>query len=109
MSGPRMNCGHPGGLKARASVRFLTGLIRCGKCDGGMIGVSTREKGKKHFGYACLTRQREKRCDQDNVRADELEGIVLGDVKTLLRDDAFRPGVGGDESPARRAGPEARS
>ena len=71
------------------SVRFLTGLIRCGICEGGMMGVSTRKKGRKHSYYACLTREREKRCDQEYVRADELEGIVLGDVKTLLRDDAF--------------------
>jgi site-specific DNA recombinase len=71
------------------SVRFLTGIIRCGLCDGGMVGVSTQKKGKKHSYYACLTREREKRCDQEYVRADELEAIVLRDVKTLFRDDAF--------------------
>jgi hypothetical protein len=52
-----------------------------------MVGVSTRKKGKKYPYYGCLTREREKKCDQEYIRADGLEAIVLGDVKTLLRDD----------------------
>jgi site-specific DNA recombinase len=78
-----------GRLWSNLSERFLTGIIRCGLCDGGMVGVSGRKNGKKHVYYACLTREREKKCDLPYVRADVLESLVLGDVKTLFRDDAF--------------------
>ncbi len=71
------------------SERLLTGITYCARCGGGMVGVSTRRNGKKINYYACLTRERVKRCDQDYMRADALEALVIRDVKTLLRDDAF--------------------
>ncbi len=74
---------------SNGSERLLTGIIRCALCAGGMVGVSTRKKGRKIPYYVCLNRERERQCDQEYVRADELEVLVMTDVKTLLRDDAF--------------------
>ncbi len=82
-----------GDLKGRnwsnGSERLLTGSIRCARCESGMVGVSTRKKGRKLAYYACLRREREKACDQEYLRAEEIEAIVLRDVTTLLRDDEF--------------------
>ncbi|MHC4060005.1 MAG: recombinase family protein [Planctomycetota bacterium] len=69
--------------------RLLTGRIRCVKCQGHMIGISTHKKTRKYPYYVCTSRWHTKDCPQDYVRADLLEATVVNDIKTLFRDERF--------------------
>ncbi len=69
--------------------RLLTGTIRCVKCRGRMIGISTHKKTRKYAYYVCTSRWHTKDCPQDYVRADHLEDTVINDIKTLFRDEQF--------------------
>lgn len=69
--------------------RLLTGLIRCGRCRSGMVGVSGNKKGQKHSYYACTKRLESKECDQDYVRTDLIEPLILDEIQKVFRDEAL--------------------
>ena len=69
--------------------RLLTGTIKCGRCKGHMVGISTRKKERKIPYYVCSKRWNAHECDQDYVRADILETAVVQDIKTMFRDEQF--------------------
>ena len=65
----------------KRTVHLLTGLLRCGSCDGGFAAV-----GKDYL--ACSAARKQHTCTQKrSYKRHELEGIVLN----LLRDRLMRP------------------
>jgi len=69
--------------------RLLAGIIHCAKCKTHMVGVSTRNHGRKFPYYLCNKRWRIRECDQDYVRADLLEAAIIKDIRSMLRDEDF--------------------
>ena len=64
---------------------ILTGKLFCGKCNAPMTGKSgTGRSGVKHCYYSCMNRQNKKGCDQNNVRQDFIEPLVLDKIHTVL-------------------------
>ncbi|MEG0772878.1 recombinase family protein [Clostridium sp.] len=66
---------------------LLTGILRCEKCGSNMGVVHGRKdsNGNKIYYYACTMKQdsRGTRCNNENVRADELEEMVISKLKLL--------------------------
>src|SRR5688572_10470327 len=54
-----------------------------------MVGVSSTKNGRKVAYYACSSRASKAGCDQDDVRADEVESLIISEFKELFRDDRF--------------------
>ncbi|MEW8972808.1 MAG: recombinase family protein [Tissierellaceae bacterium] len=69
----------------------LVGLVRCGRCGSSMSifgspkDSNNRQKGYYHY-FRCLTREQQARvlCDNENVRADKLEDLVISNITSLL-------------------------
>jgi len=74
--------------RVTASTYLLSGLIRCGKCDGS-YGVTGYGRGKKYAYYNCIrySKQGKSVCPGHRVRADELDKEVINRVKSLLFSD----------------------
>ena len=79
----------PGVWLHNKDEHLLSGVMRCGKCRSGMVGVSCRRKEGKIRYYACRKRLETKDCDQDYVRAEELEGRILAEVQAIFRNEAL--------------------
>jgi site-specific DNA recombinase len=64
---------------------LLAGLVRCSRCKGSYVGASAFGRGQRYRYYVCSTRQRygSTGCEGERVRADELEGAVLGALVAL--------------------------
>jgi site-specific DNA recombinase len=69
--------------------RLLAGIIKCARCKGHMVGVSTHKKDRRFPYYLCSKRWNTKDCDQDYVRADLLESAIVQDIKAMFRDEQF--------------------
>jgi site-specific DNA recombinase len=69
--------------------RLLAGIIRCARCNGHMVGVSTHKKDRVYPYYLCNKRWNTKECDQDYVRADLLEDAILQDIRAMFLDEQF--------------------
>jgi hypothetical protein len=66
------------GNKRQTKKRLLSGLLRCGRCGGGM----TTSRGAR---YDCSARREKGTCDADRgISADELEARVLSGLKDIL-------------------------
>lgn len=86
---------------SRASGRFweLSGLMKCSRCNGGMLGNSPTNGSRKkvHHYYCCRTRHLEGTgaCSMSkNIRADEAERAVWSFVTSLLLNpDTLREGL----------------
>ena len=71
---------------------LLSGNIHCGACSKRMVGCSGNKNGVKHSYYVCRGRMAygKSDCDQDYVRADELEQAILDRVREVATDpDVF--------------------
>ena len=79
-----------GDLKGRQwhnnDQRLLTGLIRCRSCRSHMFGGGARKKDRYIPYYVCSKRFNTGECDQDYIRADRLETVIMEDIKTIFRD-----------------------
>lgn len=66
----------------------LTGILFCGKCKEGMVCQKRTYNGKEYRYYICKTYHKygRNRCDQANVRADDLEAAVINLVRKKLQD-----------------------
>ncbi|NCC69393.1 MAG: prepilin-type N-terminal cleavage/methylation domain-containing protein, partial [Clostridia bacterium] len=66
---------------------LLTDKLYCGKCGGGMVGVSgTSKTGAKHNYYYCAA-QRKHLCDKKPVRQAWIEALVIDQAKRIVFDD----------------------
>ena len=62
---------------------LLSGLLRCRKCGGAFVGVTTsNKKGYEYRFYTCANKHRNHTCAAKNIAADELETAIV----TVLRD-----------------------
>ena len=72
---------------------LLTGLIRCGKCGSPMTVLhgSTDKDGQRRFYYGCSMKIDSKgtRCDNSNIRTDEIEPIVIDKLKKVTKDNGL--------------------
>jgi site-specific DNA recombinase len=70
---------------------YLTGLVRCGKCNSLMHVTYPGIEPKSRFRYyVCNNRYYFKSCDQDYIRADILEGSIIKEIEKLsLRQDVI--------------------
>ncbi len=70
---------------------YLTGLVRCGKCNAPMHVTYPGIEPKSRFKYyVCNNRYNFQSCDQDYIRADILEGSVIKEIEKLsLRQDVI--------------------
>jgi hypothetical protein len=69
------------GNKRQSKKRLLSGLLKCGRCGGGMtIGRGDR--------YYCSARREKSTCDADRgIGAHELEQRVLNGLRDILLGD----------------------
>ena len=70
--------------------RLLSGLMKCARCKGPMVGTSCNKKKEGSIPYyVCSKRHSTHDCDQDYVRADLLEAAVIQDIKAMLQDEGL--------------------
>jgi len=71
--------------RVTASTYLLSGLIKCGKCNGS-YGVTGYGRNKKYAYYNCITysKQGKSTCPGHRVRADELDNEITNRLKSLL-------------------------
>jgi site-specific DNA recombinase len=82
--------------RTNGSQYLLTGLLRCEKCGKRFIGASAKGNAYRYAYYVCFSRHRygTQECDQDRLRADELETRVLESLlSTLGRRDLLEDAV----------------
>lgn len=63
-------------------IYILAGLIKCGRCDGAMVG-NRRTAGRKktvYTSYECSTRKRKRDCDMSSISKDFVEESVLDNM-----------------------------
>jgi site-specific DNA recombinase len=74
-----------------SATALLTGTLKCSKCGKSMIvkhGHISAETNKKIQYYVCSTKDYSKgeRCNNPNIRVDELESVVIDNLKTITFD-----------------------
>jgi hypothetical protein len=82
--------------RTNGSEYLLTGLLVCQKCGKRFIGASAQGNAYKYAYYVCFSRHRyeTQECDQDRLRADELEDRVVESLlATLGRRDLLEAAV----------------
>ncbi len=66
------------GNQRQTKKRLLTGLIKCGRCGGGMTII-------RHDRYYCSAKRERGTCDSSiGIAADEIEARVIAGLKTIL-------------------------
>ena len=76
-------------MAAGNSEYFLSGVLRCGVCDGAVVGAAANSKNRHYRYYQCasLARRAEAdRCDNQRVDADALEAMVIEQILGAYRD-----------------------
>ncbi|ANS73965.1 site-specific recombinase [Paenibacillus yonginensis] len=70
----------------RRAYHPLTGILKCGKCNEGMVCQKRTYNSKEYRYYICKTYHKYGRdvCSQTNVNADELERVILDSVRQRL-------------------------
>lgn len=69
--------------KPKSETHLFAGLIKCGECKHSMIKA---QKNDETLYYACRTRkaQGKQYCDNDYIRSDVLERIILDDLNSII-------------------------
>ncbi len=66
----------------------LGGIMKCGRCGSGMVGVTRPYKGIPHRYYRCSTKhlssRYERTCDMPSLRTDVIDPIIWQWVKEIL-------------------------
>ncbi|MBU5269442.1 recombinase family protein [Clostridium cochlearium] len=74
----------------RTHNALLSGLLRCAKCGSPMnvIHGSKNKKGKRVYYYGCSMKIYSKgaRCNNSNIRYDEIEEVVINKLKQVTQD-----------------------
>jgi hypothetical protein len=94
--------------RTNGSEYLLTGLLVCEKCGKRFIGASAQGNANRYAYYVCFSRHRHgtQECDQDRLRADELEDRVVESLlTTLAQRDLLEEAVERGEKSWRRTGP----
>ncbi len=88
---------HRAALAPRQSVGTyaLTGLLRCGNCDGAMGGITRRRVNAKgdpveRQGYRCTNGVIKGSCTTGEIRADRVEAAFLARLEELERPSGLR-------------------
>jgi DNA invertase Pin-like site-specific DNA recombinase len=79
------------GGRAQNSFFLLSGLLKCSKCNGTALAGRTARKGKKTYRYYTCNNYASrgpKTCHSGYYRADELEKMVLEDIREMVADSA---------------------
>lgn len=64
---------------------ILTGLLKCAKCGGSYVGVtSTNSRGYERKYYTCGNKKRRRDCDAKNITANDIEPLIKGIVWDAL-------------------------
>ncbi|MBU3142167.1 recombinase family protein [Clostridium sp. CF012] len=74
-----------------SAAALLTGILKCSKCGKSMIvkhGHISAQTNKKIQYYVCSTKDysRGLRCNNPNIRVDELESLVIDNLKNVAMD-----------------------
>ena len=79
----------PGGDKRRPSTSeaALSGIIRCGHCNGAMIGVSSKRWGRVYHYYQCVKdKERDVSvCPIKEIRAGDIEALVCEHLLPVIQ------------------------
>ncbi|MBF0176955.1 MAG: recombinase zinc beta ribbon domain-containing protein [Magnetococcales bacterium] len=69
------------------SPALLKGIVRCRHCDRAMSPTFTRKAGRMYRYYTCQNacKNGHDACPQRTVAAGEIEAVVIGQVRTMLR------------------------
>ena len=78
----------------KTNTALLTGILKCGKCGGYMrvsYGKTSTATGAKPFYYTCSLKNDsgKTRCDNANIRGNELEQIVIDKLKEITADKSL--------------------
>ena len=73
--------------KQSASKAALSGLIRCGHCNGAMIGVNSKRWGRVYHYYQCTKdKQRDVSiCPIKEIRAGDIEALVCEHLMPIIK------------------------
>lgn len=64
---------------------LLAGLLRCAKCGGTFVGVTTtNKKGIEYKFYSCGNKKRLHNCDAKNIAANDIEPLLVNMLKHAL-------------------------
>ena len=83
----------PRGRRGKTEPFLLSGLVSCGQCGNGMIGVTRRQVWRRKDGermrglyryYQCQSRTNQSRCDYHTWRAADLEEAVVVKIRQGL-------------------------
>ncbi|MGP9788544.1 recombinase zinc beta ribbon domain-containing protein [Roseinatronobacter sp. NSM] len=81
------NKAHSHGRRGRTPKRPFSGLLRCGKCGGGM---SIHDRSGSAIRIRCSTARESGSCDNDKrYRLDKIEHAVLAKLKAELADPIY--------------------
>jgi site-specific DNA recombinase len=72
---------------------LLSGKVYCGTCETAYIGNCrpTRSDHPEYISYRCNNRAKRPRCSGWEIRSRTIESIVLGELSTIVFDDAMIP------------------
>lgn len=72
--------------KSRVNREYiLSGIIRCGKCGGSFVGVTTiNKKGIEYKFYSCANKKRLRTCDCKNIAANDIEPLIINLLKNEI-------------------------
>lgn len=72
------------GRPASARDYPLKGKVFCGECGSAMAVATSKVKGNTYFYYRCPKKDRTHDCTARPIRCDELENLVVDQVRTLI-------------------------
>lgn len=77
----------------KTHTTLLSGLLRCGRCGSPMTVIhgSKDKDGNKRFYYGCSLKIDSKgtRCNNSNIRSDEIESIVINKLKNISKNNGL--------------------
>ncbi len=68
---------------------LLSGVIRCGECNGPLSGVTSTSKGIEYKRYTCINKRKSRSCNAKDIRAERLERYIVD----FLRERILVPDV----------------
>lgn len=67
---------------------LLSGLLECGDCGAGYVGVTSRNtRGFETSYYTCSAKKRLKTCSAPNINADKIESMVSSYIQSMLSEN----------------------